>query len=260
MVFDYVSDTWAVHVPAKYSGKTEGLCGLADGEISNDLWVGSYAIASVSAGASVSTDIIGSFFNHWLVNNQAGANGLATVDSVCLTDASAGTGLIAGGGSALARIFCSKLFAGDIFAELAGLLDTTEYIDTCVRATAGLPNLRAGATIASDWPGCSVFAAYAEAGARLGKCIDWRSESFCAYSGCAGNGCQYQACGPSIQKTCDNFKTYESLNVLFNTEGCFCSDGKVKTFFGETKLLSFTITLWCFVANARSSVFCHKKR
>ena len=221
VVYDYVSDTWEVQVPAKFSGKTEGLCGLADGEISNDLWVGTYAVASVSASASVSADVVGSFFNHWLVTNGASVNALG-----CLTDATAGTGLIAGGGSALARTFCTKLFSGDIFAELSNLVDTSEYIDTCVRTTAGLPIPRADAVISSTWPGCSVFAAYAEAGARLGKCIDWRSESFCAYSGCTGD-CTYQACGPSIQKTCDNFKTYDSLNVVFNNEGCFCADGKV---------------------------------
>jgi len=197
---DYVSDTWSVHVPAKFSGKTEGLCGLADGEISNDLWVGTYAVASVSASASVSADTIGSFFNHWLVNNGASANALATIDATCLADASVGTELIAGGGSALARTFCTKIFSGDVFAELSSLVDTSEYIDTCVRATAGLPIPRADATISSTWPGCSVFAAYAEAGARQGKCVDWRSDSFCSYSSCTGD-CTYKACGPSIQTT-----------------------------------------------------------
>ena len=231
VVFDQISDTWAVHVPAKFSGKTEGLCGLADGEISNDLWIGTYAVASVSAGASVSADVVGSFFNHWLANSH----GLAAIDASCLTDATSGTGLIAGGGNALARTFCSKLFTGDAFTQLAGLVDTNEYIDTCVRATASLPIPHADAIVSSDWPGCSVFAAYAEAGARLGKCVDWRSSTFCAYSGCTGN-CAYQACGPSIQKTCDNFKIYDSLSVTYNSEGCFCAEGKVSSYYSYTEL------------------------
>ena len=224
VIYDHASDTWTVQVPAKYSGKTEGLCGLADGEISNDLWVGTYAVVSVSADAGVSANVIGTFFNHWLVNSGSSAT------AECLADA-AETGLIAGGGNDLARTFCSNIFASETFAKLASLVDPTEYIDTCVRATSGLSLLHAGGVIASDWPGCSVFSAYAEAGARLGKCISWRKESFCAYSGCSGDGCQYQACGPSIQKTCDNFKSYESLNIAFNTEGCFCSKGKVRAVF-----------------------------
>lgn len=222
VVYDHASDTWSVEVPAKYSGKTEGLCGLADGEISNDLWIGSYAVASVSAKASVSTDVIGTFVNHWLAKNSG--------SSECLVDAATETGLIAGGGSALARTFCSNLFASETFAELTSVVDPSEYIDTCVRATAGLPVLHAGASVSSNWPGCSVLSAYAEAGARLGKCISWRTDDFCPYS-CTGQGCVYEACGPSIQKTCENFKTYESLKVSFNAEGCFCSEGKVRTKF-----------------------------
>ena len=235
VVFDHASDTWDIHVPAKYSGKTEGLCGLADGEISNDLWIGTYAVASVSAKVAVSANIIGTFFNHWLSRNHASGSGLATAElPECLVDAAAETGLIGGGGSALAHTFCSQLFAKDLFSEVAKVVDTKEYIDTCVRTTAGSPVLHIGANIPSDWPGCSVFAAFVEAGSRLGKCVSWRSDKFCAYSSCSGNGCHYQACGPSTQKTCDNFKTYHSLKVSLNTEGCFCSAGKV-VFFSHMK-------------------------
>uniref|UniRef100_F6TIX8 CTCK domain-containing protein n=1 Tax=Ciona intestinalis TaxID=7719 RepID=F6TIX8_CIOIN len=230
VVFDQASDAWSIHVPAKFSGQTEGLCGLADGEISNDLWMGSYSVASVSTSGSASSEDVGTFFNHWLDKNiaagsQVGANGEAGVSS-CLSDALPETGLIAGGGSALVRSYCEHVFALPTFSSLSSFVDAGEYVDTCVRATAGLPVMKIGVAVSGDWPGCSVFAAYASAAARAGKCIEWRTPEFCAYSGCS-SGSEYIGCGSSVTKTCDNFKTFDGLPVTYDTEGCFCSSGKV---------------------------------
>ncbi|XP_078495661.1 uncharacterized protein LOC445660 [Ciona intestinalis] len=230
VVFDQASDAWSIHVPAKFSGQTEGLCGLADGEISNDLWMGSYSVASVSTSVSASSQDVGTFFNHWLDKNiaggsQVGANGEAGVSS-CLSDALPETGLIAGGGSALVRSYCEHVFALPTFSSLSSFVDAGEYVDTCVRATAGLPVMKIGVAVSGEWPGCSVFAAYASAAARAGKCIEWRTSDFCAYSGCS-SGSEYIGCGSSVTKTCDNFKTFDGLPVTYNTEGCFCSSGKV---------------------------------
>uniref|UniRef100_H2Y887 von Willebrand factor n=1 Tax=Ciona savignyi TaxID=51511 RepID=H2Y887_CIOSA len=230
VVFDQASDTWSIHVPAKFSGQTEGLCGLADSEISNDLWMGSYAVASVSSTATANSEDIGAFFNHWLATDSdvgisAGVNGEA-VTSACLSDALPETGLIAGGGSSLVRSYCDQLFASSVFSPLASVVDPSEYVDTCVRAIAGLPVMKIGVAVSADWPGCSVFAAYASAAARVGKCIEWRNNDFCPYSGC-GAGNVYMGCGTSIVKTCDNFKTFNGLSVTYDTEGCFCTGGKV---------------------------------
>jgi len=224
-VFDKVSDTWSVTVPAKFAGKTQGLCGLADGDMSNDLWVGSYAVAPVSATSTASGDDLASFFNHWLVDDTGAAGGLADSSPSCLSDALPDAALIAGAGSALVRSTCERYF-GSKFADLTGVVDPSEYIDTCVRTIADLPVLKPDAALSASWPGCSVFAAYVSAASRVGKCIEWRTADFCPYSGCSADFV-YNGCGPSVMKTCDNYKTYNVIDHVFNTEGCFCVDGKV---------------------------------
>ena len=252
MVFDHASDTWAVHVPAKFSGKTEGLCGLADGNIRNDLWIGSYAVASVSAAVKADADSIATFFNHWLASESTSTDlvvGSAEEKSglpSCLKDALPETGLIAGDGSALVRTYCSQLFTTGKFAEVTDVVDSTEYIDTCVRATAGLPVLQVGSPVSADWPGCSVCAAYASAAARAGKCIEWRSENFCAYPGTRIPGSEYHACGVDVQKSCENFKTYAAIKVNFNTEGYFCGEEKVSVCSFYKLYVNPFRNVWCY--------------
>ena len=78
VVFEYNrdSDAWEIEIPVRYSGKTEGLCGMADGEKANDLWMAGYSIPTTKSRA------VETFFNHWLVNPNAGCytDALASLD------------------------------------------------------------------------------------------------------------------------------------------------------------------------------------
>jgi hypothetical protein len=222
VIFDRSSDTWSVSVPSRFSGKTEGLCGLADGEVSNDLWVGSYAVTTVSTGVCANATDMEVFFNHYLdADASAGVSCLAGADiSAEVALSSDDTRVI------IARAFCAKLFKAKMFGELADVVDQKEYLEDCVRVSYNSPVRVYSNKITSNWPGCSVFASYAKACGRAGKCISWRTEDFCPFTGC-GADMQYEACGASVCKSCSNYKTYEGLNVDYNTEGCFCTAGKV---------------------------------
>lgn len=91
VVFEYdnSADAWEITVPAKFSAKTEGLCGMADTDASNDLWVGGYSVPSTKS------DAVETFFNHWLVNPSP----------ICYTNALAG----ADNSLAASRDFCTKV-------------------------------------------------------------------------------------------------------------------------------------------------------
>ena len=56
LTFNLIVDSWTIDVPAKFVGKTEGLCGLADGEASNDFNIGGNPTE------------LGNFFKDWALN------------------------------------------------------------------------------------------------------------------------------------------------------------------------------------------------
>merc|ERR1712096_487730 len=56
LTFNLIVDSWIIDVPAKFAGKTEGLCGMADGEANNDFSVGGNP-----------TDL-SDFFKYWALN------------------------------------------------------------------------------------------------------------------------------------------------------------------------------------------------
>lgn len=91
VVFEYdnSADSWEITVPAKFSAKTEGLCGMADTDASNDLWVGGYSVPIAKS------DAVETFFNHWLVNPSA----------ICYTNTLAGVD----NSLTASREFCSKV-------------------------------------------------------------------------------------------------------------------------------------------------------
>lgn len=194
VVFDLLFDTWSLEVPAKYAGKTEGLCGMADGDKSNDFWVGEHPAE------------LDDFFKYWSIDSSCDVITQSQVTSE-------------------SRATCEGIFAKAAFVEMSSAVDMSEYVETC--ANFALPPSGA---IGSDWPGCSVLAAFAESASRAGKCVEWRSEDLCAYGKCAVAGSSYSSCGPSVVQTCDNYKTYQTINVNYHTEGCFCPSGKVRLF------------------------------
>jgi len=187
VVFDHAFDTWSVHVPAAFAGKTEGLCGMADGDCDNDFWAGGYPCG------------LDEFFNHWLLTPEcAQVSVSATAESTA---------------------YCTGLFSKGPLAEMASVVDKSEYMDTCALVVPPSGKM--------SGEGCSVFAAFASAAARAGKCVDWRSDDFCSYGACTIAGASYSACGPSVVKTCGNYKTYATVNAGHQAEGCFCNDGDV---------------------------------
>ena len=191
MVFDRLQDSWSIEVPAAFAGKTEGLCGMADGDSSNDFWVAGYPSE------------IESFLEYWLVDPNC-----KTVEATASTQSQ--------------QQLCKSLFERSAFVEMSQVLDASEYIADC--ASYDIPD---GDYISSDWAGCSVFAAFAEAASRAGKCVEWRSDNFCAYQGCSTIGAIYNACAPNIPKTCENFRAYHVLSKEHYKERCVCPDEKV---------------------------------
>merc|ERR1719427_2263522 len=93
-------------------------------------------------------------------------------------------------------------------------LDNSEFIDACSRYI--WPK---GNNVPLSWPGCSVFSAFANKAAKSGTCTNWRSEKFCSYTNKCRFGTTFSACGPNVPKTCENYKTYSTLNVAYDTEG-----------------------------------------
>jgi len=192
IVFDHTFDTWSIHIPSSFAGKTEGLCGMADGDSENDFWIG---------GHSTTLD---NFFAYWLVTP-----GCTEINAEVSAEV-----------QIQSRQLCSDLFSKSAFADMASVVDINEYVETC----AGI--VPPEGKITSDWPGCSVFAAFASAASRAGKCVDWRTDDLCSYGKCS-TGASYSACGPSTPKTCDNYKTYQAISVGYGVEGCNCDAGKV---------------------------------
>lgn len=120
-----------------------------------------------------------------------------------------------------------------IFASAFGStsIDAAEYITTCAKISSGV-SLPSDGLIPTTWPGCSALSAYASQCALSGMCLEWRTSTLCPYSACDITGTQYLACGPSLVRNCENFKTYGALLKSFSTEGCYCSEDKV--FFNKT--------------------------
>ncbi|XP_077966609.1 von Willebrand factor-like [Styela clava] len=198
--YDLNADAWEIIVPTKFAAKTEGLCGMADGDISNDLWVGGYAIAQTKK------DAIETFFNHWLIDVNA--------DTSCFVDAIIDVDI---------SMFSVKSFCAEIFSSTFPncLVDKTEYLETCTKKSAGMAT--PAGIVPASWPGCSALSAYAADCARTGTCAHWRRDDLCPYSVCGAMGAQYSACGPSVVKTCTNYKFYSGLKISHNVEGCFCT-------------------------------------
>ena len=166
---------------------------MADGDSENDFWIG---------GHSTTLD---NFFAYWLVTP-----GCTEINAEVSAEV-----------QIQSRQLCSDLFSKSAFADMASVVDINEYVETC----AGI--VPPEGKITSDWPGCSVFAAFASAASRAGKCVDWRTDDLCSYGKCS-TGASYSACGPSTPKTCDNYKTYQAISVGYGVEGCNCDAGKVK--------------------------------
>lgn len=92
LLFDKNADSWEITLPAKFGAKTEGLCGMADGDATNDFWVGSYSISQAK------TDAVSTFFNHWLVTKG---------NELCYSDALESVAV--GASFASANEFCHKV-------------------------------------------------------------------------------------------------------------------------------------------------------
>jgi len=190
LTFNLIVDSWIIDVPAKFAGKTEGLCGMADGEANNDFSVGGNP-----------TDL-SDFFKYWALN------------PLCVD--------IHAQASAASLAKCTKYFEKMPTESSASAIDNSEFIDACSRYI--WPK---GNNVPLSWPGCSVFSAFANKAAKSGTCTNWRSEKFCSYTNKCRFGTTFSACGPNVPKTCENYKTYSTLNVAYDTEGCYCDAEKV---------------------------------
>ncbi|XP_015254681.1 PREDICTED: intestinal mucin-like protein [Cyprinodon variegatus] len=69
---------------------------------------------------------------------------------------------------------------------------------------------------------CATLEIYAAACAKIGMCINWRSQTDQCASNCPSNKI-YRPCGPADQPSCEDSPNDPTMN--FTTEGCFCPEG-----------------------------------
>lgn len=132
----------------------------------------------------------------------------------------------------LADKVCNEIMSQDYLKDCANFIDTRTYLNKCKQEYR-----KACKDGTNEWTetrtvkaACDVIAAFAqECSDKLGICKnDWR-DARCPYN-CTDNK-QYKACGPTVEKNCDNKKHYETIltygEIKFTQEGCFCPDDKV---------------------------------
>lgn len=100
------------------------------------------------------------------------------------------------------------------FVPQCQLENSTAYIEACRQKACHDPNAV-----------CRVAESYAAACRGLGRCINWRSKSFCPYKECP-KGFEYKPCNSGCLRTCKLEDTHTQC-IYRDIEGCFCPSGQV---------------------------------
>jgi hypothetical protein len=99
-----------------------------------------------------------------------------------------------------------------ILLQCHDVVDPAPFTQTCHEQACRDPNAV-----------CRIAQAYADKCRTFGRCLDWRSKSFCPNEVCR-LGFDYKSCGAGCSQTCaSNKKECKFPNI----EGCFCPTGKV---------------------------------
>uniref|UniRef100_F6W680 CTCK domain-containing protein n=1 Tax=Ciona intestinalis TaxID=7719 RepID=F6W680_CIOIN len=207
--------SWSVRVPAEYSGSTIGLCGQCDGDKSNDCWDGVKYIVKIIITAM--KQIIYIIFNTQIFCSVQefvtcfGASPTMPMfvpqPEVCIE------------GDKCAALITSSFDTCTVTPDM--------YIQSCVASICNVSDhhLLIHSTIIKGGDECEALASMASACRSNGYCIEWRSDTVCPLT-CPMDKI-YKACGPTVVKTCENYKTYATLPVEYTAEGCFCPDNLV---------------------------------
>ncbi|XP_033120399.1 von Willebrand factor-like [Anneissia japonica] len=179
--------------PALFWNQTEGLCGLCNGNFTDDF---------LSRDGKVIEDEF-EFGYDWLEPPGGDREG-------CIPPAEP-TACIP---SQEVIDWCSKINS-TIFETCHGYVDTREYYETCIRD--GCANSTAG--------NCWAFESYTEECSGNNICIPWRSDEFCPEP--CPDGLVYRQCNCPIAEI-DSCSAWEHFECpLDPIAGCFCPEGTV---------------------------------
>merc|ERR1712131_198107 len=189
---------WSVKTSAKYIGQTEGMCGSCDGSSANEFYV-EEACATLS---------IPDFARWWFVSRDETCTPTPPPPPTCDT-----------------CDLCTTAFSSSVFNTCRATVTTSVFEETCNRVNCIGQSAHLNGTSSTsintknhvDYLSCSSIAAFA---AKCDECVEWRTPELCPVQ-CDAN-MEFKSCGPSIVKTCDNYKIYDTMRMTFRTEGCFC--------------------------------------
>jgi len=189
---------WSVKTSAKYIGQTEGMCGSCDGSSANEFYV-EEACATLS---------IPDFARWWFVSRDETCTPTPPPPPTCDT-----------------CDLCTAAFSSSVFNTCRATVTTSVYEETCNRVNCIGQSAHLNGTSSTsidtknhvDYLSCSSIAAFA---AKCDECVEWRTPELCPVQ-CDAN-MEFKSCGPSIVKTCDNYKIYDTMRMTHRTEGCFC--------------------------------------
>ena len=193
---------WSVKTSSSYIGQVEGMCGSCDGSADNDMFVSGSRLSVVD------------FARWWMVSR----------DETCTPP------VIPPPPQCEECDLCTTAFSSSVFDTCRATITTETYETTCnrVNCIGQASHLNTTATSSTsirnheDHLSCSSIAAFA---AKCDECVEWRTPELCPVT-CDAN-MEFKSCGPSIVKTCANYKIFDSLAITYKTEGCFCPENLV---------------------------------
>ena len=92
------------------------------------------------------------------------------------------------------------------------VVDPAPFTQTCLEQACRDPNAV-----------CRIAQSYVDKCRNFGRCLDWRSKSFCPNHECPPSF-EYQSCGSGCGQTCASNKKACKFPKI---EGCFCPSGRV---------------------------------
>ncbi|XP_014469310.1 PREDICTED: hemocytin isoform X2 [Dinoponera quadriceps] len=186
-----------INAPAKFHGRTKGLCGTFTENQKDD-----FATPDGDVESAVTA-----FANKWREDKICADDSEDEPKHPCELNPQK---------RATAEEYCSKIHS-DIFSGCHWHVDPTEFYRDCMY------DMCACDTVVESCL-CPILAAYAENCAALGVKLPWRSEIDECKIHCSG-GQTYQVCGNSCTRSCEDISFYQDCKQEC-VEGCNCPEGQ----------------------------------